>query len=55
MNKLSLGESNTPLIRLFNLEKYLKWKGEKETGRKISQEYMPKNLVGRKYYKPDWK
>lgn len=31
------------------------WKVEKETGRKISQEYMPKNLVGRKYYKPDWK
>lgn len=31
------------------------WKVEKETGRKITQEYMPKNLVGRKYYKPDWK
>jgi putative ATPase len=31
------------------------WKVEKETGRKINQEYLPKNLKGRKYYKPDWK
>ncbi len=31
------------------------WKVEKETGRKIIQEYLPKNLRGRKYYKPDWK
>jgi len=31
------------------------WKVEKETGRKIEQEYMPKNLVGKKYYRPDWK
>ena len=31
------------------------WKVEKETGKKINQEYLPKNLTGRKYYKPDWK
>lgn len=31
------------------------WKVEKETGKKIIQEYLPKNLKGRKYYKPDWK
>lgn len=31
------------------------WKIEKETGRKVNQEYMPKNLQGKKYYKPDWK
>jgi len=31
------------------------WKVERKTGKKINQEYMPKNLVGRKYYKPDWK
>lgn len=31
------------------------WKVEKETGKKVDQEYMPKNLKGRKYYKPDWK
>ncbi len=31
------------------------WLVEKETGRKIIQEYMPKNLKGRKYYVPDWK
>jgi len=30
------------------------WKVEKETGRKIEQEYLPKNLKGRKYYIPDW-
>lgn len=30
------------------------WKVERETGRKINQEYMPKNLVGKKYYKKDW-
>lgn len=31
------------------------WKVEKETGNKIEQEYLPKNLQGKKYYKPDWK
>ena len=31
------------------------WKVERETGRKIIQEYMPKNLKGRKYYVVDWK
>lgn len=31
------------------------WKVQKETGKKVNQEYMPKNLIGKKYYKPDWK
>ena len=31
------------------------WKVERETGRKINQEYMPKNLKGKKYYIIDWK
>jgi len=31
------------------------WKVERETGRKIVQEYMPKNLKGKKYYIIDWK
>ncbi|MBI4008793.1 replication-associated recombination protein A [Candidatus Roizmanbacteria bacterium] len=31
------------------------WQVEQETGQKVNQEYMPKNLRGRKYYKPDWK
>ncbi len=31
------------------------WMVEKETGSKIEQEYMPKNLKDRKYYKEDWK
>jgi putative ATPase len=28
---------------------------EEKKGKKVSQEYMPKNLVGKKYYRPDWK
>ena len=31
------------------------WMLEKQTGKKTSQEYLPKNLKGKKYYKPDWK
>jgi putative ATPase len=30
------------------------WKVEKETGKKINQQYLPDNLKGKKYYKPDW-
>lgn len=31
------------------------WLAEKQTGKKVIQEYMPKNLRGKKYYKPNWK
>jgi len=31
------------------------WAHEKQTGTKVNQEYMPKNLKGKKYYVPDWK
>ena len=31
------------------------WAIEKTTGKKVIQEYMPKNLKNRKYYIPDWK
>jgi len=31
------------------------WLVNKQTGKKIMQEYLPKNLVGKKYYVPDWK
>jgi putative ATPase len=31
------------------------WLAEKQSGQKINQEYMPKNLQGRRYYLPDWK
>lgn len=31
------------------------WIIEKKTGKKVIQEYMPKNLKNRKYYIPDWK
>jgi putative ATPase len=30
------------------------WLVEKESGNKVEQEYLPKNLVGKKYYKKDW-
>lgn len=30
------------------------WKVERETGGKVKQEYKPKNIVGKKYYKQDW-
>ncbi len=31
------------------------WLVEKQTGKKVSQEYLPKNLKGKKYYIIDWK
>jgi putative ATPase len=30
------------------------WMVEKGTGSKVEQEYMPKNLKGKTYYKKDW-
>lgn len=30
------------------------WLTERNTGTKINQEYLPKNLQGKKYYKKDW-
>lgn len=30
------------------------WLTEKQTGMETKQEYLPKNLVGKKYYKKDW-
>lgn len=30
------------------------WKEEQKTGKKVDQEYLPKNLKGRKYYQKDW-
>jgi len=31
------------------------WLEEKMTGKKVKQEYLPENLKGKKYYRPDWK
>lgn len=31
------------------------WLVEKKTGKKVQQEYLPKNLRGKKYYIKDWK
>ena len=30
------------------------WLEEKQSGKKVTQEYMPDNLRGRRYYEPDW-
>lgn len=30
------------------------WKVEKETGKKVKQQYLPEKLKDRKYYQPDW-
>lgn len=30
------------------------WKEEKETGKKVNQEYLPDKLKGKQYYKKDW-
>lgn len=30
------------------------WLTEKETGEKTNQEYLPKNLAGKKYFRKDW-
>jgi putative ATPase len=30
------------------------WKEERESKSKVEQEYLPKNLVGKKYYRQDW-
>ncbi len=31
------------------------WKVERETGKKVEQDYLPENLRGTKYYQSDWK
>lgn len=31
------------------------WQEEQETGKKVEQEYLPKNLKGKKYYRPEGK
>ncbi len=31
------------------------WLVEKQTGKRIQQEYLPKNLRGKEYYVPDWR
>ena len=31
------------------------WLVEKQTGKKIQQDYLPSNLKGKRYYVPDWK
>lgn len=31
------------------------WQVERETGNNVNQEYLPANLKGKKYYRPDWK
>jgi putative ATPase len=30
------------------------WQAERESGKKVEQEYLPNNLKGKKYYRKDW-
>lgn len=30
------------------------WLAEKQSGQKVNQEYLPKNLKDKKYYRKDW-
>jgi putative ATPase len=30
------------------------WKVERETGKKVKQEYLPEKLKGKRYYRADW-
>lgn len=54
---LHLRNATNKVMKQFNYGKghvRYTWKQEKETGEKVNQEYMPKNLVGKKYYEKDW-
>ena len=31
------------------------WLEEQQTGQEVEQEYLPENIKGKKYYRPDWK
>ncbi len=55
---LHLRNASNKVMKQFNYGKghiRYPWLVEKESGTKIEQEYLPKNLKGKKYYKPDWK
>jgi len=54
---LHLRNASNKVMKQFNYGKghvRYPWLAEKESGVKIDQEYLPKNLKGRKYYKKDW-
>lgn len=54
---LHLRNATNKVMKQFNYGKghvRYAWKVEKESGKKVNQEYMPKNLVGKKYYTKDW-
>jgi putative ATPase len=51
---LHLRNAPTALMKNFNYGKghvRYPWKVEKETGKKVKQDYLPENLKGKKYYK----
>jgi putative ATPase len=55
---LHLRNASNKVMEQFNYGKghvRYPWLVEKEKGTKVEQEYLPKNLRGKKYYKPDWK
>lgn len=54
---LHLRNASNKVMKQFNYGKdhvRYPWLVEKEKGIKIEQEYLPKNLKGKKYYKKDW-
>jgi len=55
---LHLRNASNKIMRQFGYGKghiRYPWLVQKETGEKVEQEYLPKNIKGKKYYKPDWK
>ncbi|MFH0773318.1 MAG: replication-associated recombination protein A [bacterium] len=54
---LHLRNASNKVMKQFNYGKghiRYPWLVEKEKGTKVEQEYLPKNLQGKKYYKKDW-
>lgn len=54
---LHLRNASNKVMKQFNYGKghvRYPWLAEKESGKKPSQEYLPKNLRGKKYYQKDW-
>lgn len=54
---LHLRNASNKVMKSFNYGKghvRYPWLAQKESGKKVEQEYMPQNLKGKKYYKKDW-
>jgi len=54
---LHLRNASNKVMRQFDYGKghvRYPWLAEKQTGNKVEQEYLPKNLKGKRYYQKDW-